>query len=263
MNIAESQMKQAVLLARSGERERAAVLFTRLVEQDPQNYRGWLWLSELSDNIEEQVTSLENAYRYAPVDSQGCKDLQGLLIEIRGCIVLSAPIAPAAPAALNNVPIKRLDPVETMQHVERLLILGKRTEAANLIRDLKNDGAMNERAWQIDCDLNPNPAEKIQALEQVLIFNPGNDEAAMMMNIFRLSAKQPMDVGAFLESKGEQEQAKELYSWLVENSPSRTEQEEARRRILRLETHFRRQDAPVPQRSVREGARKWVNRLFS
>jgi len=99
------QMTQATFLARSGEQDRARYMFTQIVEQDPSNFQAWLWLSELSSDLEEQTAHLEQAMKWAPGGAGGGKDLQAHLNELRGCIALSAPaLVATAPAVLPAVP---------------------------------------------------------------------------------------------------------------------------------------------------------------
>ncbi len=82
----------AVQLARSGEREQARTLFRKILEQEPQNIKAWLWLSELSDKLDDQIDALEKAAGLCYAEGPHCPSLQAQLVEIRGSISLSGPV---------------------------------------------------------------------------------------------------------------------------------------------------------------------------
>lgn len=60
------QLREAITAARAGNRSQARELFLELVEQEPRNETAWLWLSDLVEDVEDQIIALENALTLNP-----------------------------------------------------------------------------------------------------------------------------------------------------------------------------------------------------
>lgn len=135
---AADRMEVAVSLARSGESEQAQALFSRIVEDEPVNFKAWLWLSELSNDLEDQTAMLEQALKYVPAGADGSRDLQTHLNDIRGCVVLgAAPALEVVEPALE--PILEPGPApyglrEAIELEDYATIPEKRAEGIKLVR---------------------------------------------------------------------------------------------------------------------------------
>jgi tetratricopeptide (TPR) repeat protein len=62
----DALLGEGIAAAKSGQRERARDLLTRVVEQDESNVLGWLWLSGVVDSLEDQEICLENVLALDP-----------------------------------------------------------------------------------------------------------------------------------------------------------------------------------------------------
>ena len=65
-------LREAIQLARAGQRQEARDLFIELVTLDEENEVAWLWLVDLVDDPEDQIIALENALTINP-DNEGAR----------------------------------------------------------------------------------------------------------------------------------------------------------------------------------------------
>ena len=240
MPTAAEQLKRAVVIARIGERSRALELFREITAQDPDCADAWLWLSELADTLEEQTASLEKAQALFPADEAGRRDLQTHLNILRGAIPLGPPAVPimandAAPVQGKQEPDEEQRAQdEILRQAQRLAMVGNRGEALRLLNGLVEKYAREERAWLLLSELQPDPEDKVRALEKVIEINPGNQDAARRIEALQPVLKNPLQRGTFMEERGEFDEAIHLYRSLTVHSSSATVRVEAHRRIENL-----------------------------
>lgn len=197
MTIISNQLSLAVRLARSGEREQARNLFSQIVEVSPTEVEAWLWLSELADNLDDQVAALDKAVHYIDAKNERQPNLQERLNAIRKVATLPPPAelpgtaeepAPAAGGpALHELPQTintardRVVQTTALQWAERLVVLGEKREAARLLETLLEDDPGCEEAMALFCEVVEHPEEKRRALERILAQNPGSQEIALQI----------------------------------------------------------------------------------
>lgn len=231
-------LEAAIEVARLGECERARGLFQAIIDQDPRNFRAWLWLSELAGTLEDQTAALEQAQAYCPVNADGRRDLQVHLNSLRGAIPLGAPPSPepGPPAAMEqSLPERgKRAPDEAFFQAERLTILGKQAEAVDMLARLAETTPQDERIWMLLSELHTDPAEKYRLLEKVLKIDPGHAEAAGQIEALRPIIGNPLRTGLYFEKCGEYDQAIKLYRSLAAKSTSVFERLEANRRIAKI-----------------------------
>jgi hypothetical protein len=235
MTVVDDQMKLAAQLARSGEKDQAKFIFMQIVETFPDLPQAWLWLSELSSNLEEQTEMLDQALKYLPAGADGAKDLQNALNEIHGFIPLPAPTN-LVPENITPYPplLKKTTESEIYQQAERQAIMGNHVEALRLVKEITESGAYLEQTWLLFSELSSNLTDKIYALEKASIINPNNQIAKSSLEKFRETLDKPLDAGQYLENCGEMEQALALYHMIAAKSVSIDEQTQARERISRI-----------------------------
>jgi tetratricopeptide (TPR) repeat protein len=230
--------EQAARLARSGEKDRARFLFMQIVAAEPENFRAWLWLSELTDDLEEQLEMLEEAVKHVPEGADGRKDLQTIINELHGSIPLPPPATPIqrnddrTPGESHS---PKINSVEVYQRAERLVLMGKRAEALNLINELIEVNPTDERTWLMRSELSPHLPEKVDALKKAVAINPENVPASARLDVFRSNLQNPMRAGKYLEDWGELDQALDLYRVIASQAASVNERNEAQHSINRLE----------------------------
>ena len=71
----DQPLREGIAAAKSGQRERARELLTRVVEQDEENASAWLWLSGVVDNLEDREVCLENVLALDPDNDRARKEL--------------------------------------------------------------------------------------------------------------------------------------------------------------------------------------------
>jgi hypothetical protein len=80
--------------ARRGDKAMARALLTQLVEQDPRNEEGWMWLSGVVTDADEQQICLENALVINPYNAHARKGLEFVLTKTN--TPARVPLAPPA-----------------------------------------------------------------------------------------------------------------------------------------------------------------------
>lgn len=157
----ENYLQIAIRVARSGERERARDLFAEVVRREPGNAQAWLWLSELTNRLEEQTTMLEIAQEILSGTAGGECDVQTHLNAMRGAIPLPTP---ATPVPVDGGPDPTASPVspksapdEQLFQANRLIILGKQEQAQELLADLAREYPQDEHILSLLNDLQSAP----------------------------------------------------------------------------------------------------------
>lgn len=71
--------RQAVELARSGERDAARDAFLRVVDEDPRHELAWMWLAGLVDSLEDKIIACENVLTVNPSNEKARRYLESLV----------------------------------------------------------------------------------------------------------------------------------------------------------------------------------------
>jgi hypothetical protein len=244
-------MDQAVKLARMGERQQARVLFLHIVEYEPYTLEAWLWLSELSDNLQEQTIMLEEALKHMPADST--KSLQDYLAEVRGSIplpppqeALSRPSQPADQPGQQEMSEEQAQAIA--QQVRILQSNNQRAEALAKLNELTSEDQRTASLWWLASELEPDLDRKIAALQQVVDRKPQDLHAVQRLFALESLAGDPLGTVRYFVSIHERQQAIEVCRSLL----VRENQQAAKNRLAacldRLERGFS-ADAPA-QRSA-------------
>ncbi len=108
----DRSLREGISAAKSGQRDRACELFTRVVEQDEENVQAWLWLSGVVDGLDERETCLENVLALDPANEAAQRGLSIVRVQKQSRTPFSteaatgdgAPASPpdAAPSELRS-----------------------------------------------------------------------------------------------------------------------------------------------------------------
>jgi hypothetical protein len=254
---------QAVMLARMGEKAKARVLFLQIVEYEPYRLEAWLWLSELSDNLQEQTIMLEEALKHMPADDT--KSLQDYLAEVRGSIplpspqeALSRPSRPADPPDGQEMSEEQAQAIA--QQVRTLQNYSQRAEALAKLNELAPEDQRPASLWWLASELEPDLDRKIAALQQGLDRKPQDLQAAQRLFALESLAGDPLGTVRYFESIHEQQQAIEVCRFLL----ARESEQAAKKRLAacldRLEQGFSSDD---PTRRSAPKLLTFVRSLFS
>ncbi len=220
-------LQNAIQAAQSGQRALARSLFLEVVEQDPHQAEAWIYLSRLVDEPEDQLVALENALALQPGDPD--------LTARRAALLLAYPhLGEASP---GNAPPP--SPENTLRMARHLANAGRLIEAVRQLEEILAENPQEERAWQALSEIHPDPARKINALEQTLELNPNNQAARQRLETLRYIQQDPLQHGRHLEERGEDAQAILVYQALSAHSSSPVERLEAQNRIERI--HLKRE----------------------
>jgi tetratricopeptide (TPR) repeat protein len=74
----DAMVQQGVKAYRAGNKSEARAFLLKAVELDEQNEQAWLWLSAVVDDVEEQITCLENVLVVNPNNQQALKGIAAL-----------------------------------------------------------------------------------------------------------------------------------------------------------------------------------------
>ncbi|MBN1954497.1 MAG: hypothetical protein JW900_05530 [Anaerolineae bacterium] len=86
-------LRQGIAAARAGQRDQAYNLLLRVVEQDERNVTVWLWLSGVTESLEDKEVCLENVLTLDPDNAAAHKGLKWVHDQIKA----QAPTPPAPP----------------------------------------------------------------------------------------------------------------------------------------------------------------------
>jgi tetratricopeptide (TPR) repeat protein len=145
-------LRQGVAAARSGQRERARALLTKVVEEDEENVTAWLWLSGVVDSLEERQICLENVLTIDPENEAAHKGL----------------------AVLRK---QGPDPDELLREGVAAAKAGRREDARDLLAKVAEVDETNIVAWLWLSGVVDSLEERQICLENVLVLDPGNEVA--------------------------------------------------------------------------------------
>lgn len=216
-------LKEAIAVAKAGQRPRARELLLELIEQDPHNEAAWLWLSSLLPTLNERITALETALTINPHNIQAQQQLQKLQTKY------------ATLQAEQATTFK-----ERLIEAEHLLKTGARPQARDILLQLVHDEETNEQAWWLLSQVVIAVPDQIIALENALTLNPGHTQAKQRLEVLRRLQGDTMQLGLHYEKIGEWELAADAYTDAAAHAPTQSLRREAstRRHAAELEIKY-------------------------
>jgi twitching motility two-component system response regulator PilG len=159
---AADQVKQAIALARAGDKALARSHLRQLVERDPSAEAGWMWLASVAESPNEALSALERVLALNPNHAQARS---------------------AAHAARLQVGV-----AAARAH--------RKARARVLLRAVVEAEPDNEMAWMWLANVAEKPADAAACLERVLTLNPNNELARSTLERCRSAAGAGRGVGA-------------------------------------------------------------------
>ncbi len=89
-------LREGIAAAKAGQRERARDLLVRVVEEDEENLRAWLWLSDVMDSLTDKEVCLENVLELDPANEAARKGLDWIRQKKEAGLPPRRPVSPAA-----------------------------------------------------------------------------------------------------------------------------------------------------------------------
>ena len=211
-------LQEAIRKAKAGQRSQARILFRSIVEAEPENHIAWYWLARLSDDVDEQVATLERVLALKPHLSQVRARLDRLRQRQRAVREKKAAWAGRQVAK-----------------AKKLLKAGKRQEATQLLLEVVERYEEHEETWLLLSELVGDEEDRIVALQNVLTLNPNNRAARSRLETILHFRENPLDLAALYEEEGRFEDALETYRRAASQAKSRQEWDIIYRGINRLE----------------------------
>ena len=146
----ETLLRAGIAAAKSGQRERARDILTRVVKQDEEIVVAWLWLSSVVDSLDDREVCLENVLSLDPDNDAACKGL-GLVHQQKADRLLREGIAAAKS--------------------------GQRERAHDLLTRVVEQDEGNIMAWLWLSSVVDGLDDREVCLENVLALDPDNDAA--------------------------------------------------------------------------------------
>jgi CheY-like chemotaxis protein len=147
-------LKQAIALARAGDKAQARPLLRQVVEADAANEAAWMWLAGVAESPQDALAALERVLELNP-DHERARS--------------------AAHAARLQVGV-----AAARAH--------KKARARVLLRAVVEAEPDNEMAWMWLANVAESPADAASCLERVLALNPANDLARSTLERCRSAA---------------------------------------------------------------------------
>ncbi len=147
-------LKQAIDQVRSGNNAGARTLLRQVVERDPANEAGWMWLASVAESPQDALAALERVLALNPDHERARSAAHAARLQV--CVA-------AARAR-------------------------KKPRARALLRAVVAAEPDNEMAWMWLANVAESPNDAVECLEKVLALNPANDLARSTLERCRSAA---------------------------------------------------------------------------
>ena len=211
-------LQKAIQAARNGHDLTARDLFQDVVRLDPGNEIAWMWLSGLLDPLEDRIAACERVLSINPGNQRMRVYLDKLLEEQN---------------ILRQDELSAVD--EQVRQVRWLLEDGKREEALQLLQEILRQENGHMEAWLLFARLSVNIRDKVRAYESVVQIDPSNESAQKALKRFQYFQRNPLELAAYFEEKGDLDKALELYHALAAEAGDSSEFDRIHKEIVRLE----------------------------
>ena len=220
VNRSTSEMvRQAIQLARAGQRVQARDLLLEVVESDPQNETAWMWLSGLVDSLEDRIIACENVLTINPANEKVRSYLSDLQRQHQTA------------RQRKNVD----DAVSLLVQAREASEKGDITSALQFARQAAEMHDAYEDAWLFIGRISLEPDQQIIAFEQVMRLNPSNPEAAAGLQQAKYLKANPLSQAVQLEQLGRFEDALHVYKELAAQARNSREFDHIYKQIIRIE----------------------------
>ena len=148
-------LKQAIVLARAGDKAAARSLLRRVVESAPGSEAAWMWLAGVAESPQEALSALERVLALNPDNERARRAAHSARLQV-GVAAAKA---------------------------------GKKLRARALLRAVVESEPGAEMAWLWLANVADSPADAAACLEKVLALNPDNEHARAALERCRASAR--------------------------------------------------------------------------
>ncbi|SRR6266540_614787 len=211
-------LQRAIKAARAGHELTARDIFLQIVESEPQNEVAWMWLTGLLDDLDDRIDACEKVLEINSGNANARQYLDQLLAKKQEALYA-----------------ERSRAEEQLQQVRNLIKSNKQDSALQLARKLTKNKNVNADAWRLIAKLAPGLDEQISALENLLTVIPSDVHAQKKLRRLRHFQKNPLDLAAMYEEKGDLDKAIATYGLAATKPASKQQWDSIYWKIARLE----------------------------
>lgn len=218
--------QEAVKATHNGNQEEAYQLLQELLLGQPRHELGWLWLSRVSPDLDEQIHALETALILNPQHKEAATSLQALKEKQQ----------------LNgNTEDEDLYKLARTYYKE-----GRPYQAHRLLQELVLTNPLHEKGWLGLGRLGQTTEEKIVALETAVALNPHNKKAVAVLQKLKIDHEDKLALAKVYEQYRQPDKALAAYKFAIKNAASSVDKHIAKKNYQKLMVE-REQQAKIAQ----------------
>ncbi|MBX3055532.1 MAG: hypothetical protein KF770_03585 [Anaerolineae bacterium] len=223
--------REAVTAARDGRDREAHELLQEHLMGQPRHEMGWLWLSKISPDIDEQIRALETVLSLNPGHEEALYRLPELKAERKQQV--------------------QANQAEILQEAVWAYRNGRHHQARQHLLQITRSHPHHLKAWVGLAQVAQSPAEKIAALEMVVALNPQHEKAANTLQKLKVTFDDPLALAQAYEAVNLMTKALAAYQHAAQKAPNATDRHIAAKHARELQavqqqTEQAKQQKPAP-----------------
>jgi hypothetical protein len=212
---------EASKAARKGDEALAHQLLQQLVREQPGHDLGWLWLSKVSDDLDEEIRALEMVVKLNPTHEEAAYRL----------LELKAERKQQQPASADEL------------YREALLAYqnGRAHQARFNLQQIVRADPAHLKAWLGLAQVAQTPAQRIVALETVVAIDPTHAKGTAVLQKLKLNHHDNLAMGRAYEEVGQLNKALAAYQRAARRTSSSADRHIAAKHAREIETRLKTQ----------------------
>lgn len=222
--------REAVKAERNGRDREAYELLQELLMGQPRHEMGWLWLSKISPDIDEQIRALETVLSLNPGHEEALYRLPELKAERK-----------------QQVPANQ---AELLQEAVWAYRNGRHHQARQYLIQVVRSNPALLKAWLGLAQVAQSPAEKIVALEAIVNINPHHEKAATALQKLRSDFDDPLALAQAYEAVSLTGKAMTTYQYAAQKAPNAADRHIAAKHARTLQANQQKTEQEKQQKSA-------------
>jgi tetratricopeptide (TPR) repeat protein len=220
----------AVKIAKSGDRRKARNVLLKVVEANPNHELAWLWLSELLEEPENKIISLENALTINPERTQTKTRLKRLR---QKQLTETLPTAAEPNVALDDLLIAS-EEEKRFEQINQLFNNGNLDEARQQLAAFLHRYANHTAGWWLMVQHADSQTNLLKSLDHLLRLNAQHPDAPAILAKIKPEKDETLQVGRLYERLEQWETAVRYYKRALK-SPNRADRVLAQKQLPKVQ----------------------------